>query len=137
SGGVQVSGRIAWEGILSRESQTGDGQSGQPYLFCYGTQNGNGRSAANNGRHVLDSVSWACDGFHTSSKLKAAFAAAKLRESVKLVLVWHVGLLRLLPFFHFREAKIALFLHGIEAWRPQGWLTGRLLRRVSLFLVNS
>src|SRR5205823_1510817 len=98
---------------------------------------GNGRLAAKNGRHVLHSVSWACDGFHTSSKLKAAFAAAQLRESVKLVLVWHVGLLRLLPFFHFREAKIALFLHGIETWRPQGWLTRRLLRRVSLFLVNS
>ena len=131
-------GRLAWEGIReSRISDRGMAQSGQPYLFCYGTQNGNGRSVTENGRQAFDSASWAFDGFHTSSKLKAAFAAAKLRESVKLVLVWHVSLLRLLPFFRFREAKIALFLHGIEGWRRQGWLTRMLLRRVSLFLVNS
>jgi phosphatidyl-myo-inositol dimannoside synthase len=93
---------------------------------------------AKKGRQGFESVSWAGDGFHTSSKLEAAFTAAKCRrQSVKLVLVWHLGLLRLLPFFRCRQARIVLFLHGIEAWRRQGWLTRRLLRRVSIFLVNS
>jgi phosphatidylinositol alpha-1,6-mannosyltransferase len=130
SGGIQRSARVAWEGIAN-------GEFGKLYLFCYGTQNGHGGSSTENGRQAFDSASLARDGFHTSSKLKAVFAAAKLRDSVKLVLVWHINLLRLLPFFGCHQARIVLFLHGIEAWRPQGWLTRKLLRRVSLFLVNS
>jgi phosphatidyl-myo-inositol dimannoside synthase len=56
---------------------------------------------------------------------------------VRVVLVWHLGLLKLLPFFRVPRVKVVLFLHGIEAWRRQRWLTGSLLRRVDLFLSGS
>jgi phosphatidylinositol alpha-1,6-mannosyltransferase len=56
---------------------------------------------------------------------------------VQTVLLWHLSLLKLLPFFRIPDAKTVLFLHGIEAWKPQDWLTRRLLRRVDLFLSNS
>jgi phosphatidyl-myo-inositol dimannoside synthase len=134
SGGVQVSGHIAWEGILSREPRTGDVQSGQPYLFCYGAQASNGRLSTKNGHDVRPSDG---DGVYTASKVQAIIAAAKWRRSVRLVLVWHLGLLKLLPLLRPREARIVLFLHGIEAWKPQDWLTRILLRRVDLFLSNS
>jgi glycosyltransferase involved in cell wall biosynthesis len=137
SGGVQRSGRVAWEAIANGECRTPNAEFGKLFLFCYGTRNDNGRSATKSSRLASQSVSSVCDVFHTSSKLKAALTAAKCRPSVKLVLVWHLGLLRLLPFFRCPQPRIALFLHGIEAWRRQGWLTRRLLNRVSLFLVNS
>jgi phosphatidylinositol alpha-1,6-mannosyltransferase len=34
-------------------------------------------------------------------------------------------------------AKIVVFLHGVEAWRRQDWLTRALLHRVTLFVSNS
>lgn len=54
-----------------------------------------------------------------------------------VVVIWHVGMLKLLPFLRGFRGKIILFLHGIELWRPLGWYTNRLLRRVDLFLSNS
>jgi phosphatidylinositol alpha-1,6-mannosyltransferase len=51
--------------------------------------------------------------------------------------VWHIGLLKLLPFFRAPNARVALFLHGIEAWTKHDWLTRTLLRRIDLFLTNS
>jgi phosphatidyl-myo-inositol dimannoside synthase len=53
------------------------------------------------------------------------------------VLVWHIRLLKLLPFFRRLRAKVALFLHGTEAWARQDRLTQLLLRRVDLFLSSS
>jgi phosphatidylinositol alpha-1,6-mannosyltransferase len=54
-----------------------------------------------------------------------------------MVLVWHLQLLKLLPFFRLPRAKVVLFMHGTEVWPRQDWLTRRLLRRVDLFLSNS
>jgi phosphatidyl-myo-inositol dimannoside synthase len=137
SGGIQRAGRLAWKGIVNRESPTPNGELGRAYLFCYGSQTDDGRSETENGQEAGLTSSPAHEAIRTASKLEAVVAAAKWRQPVGLVLVWHVGLLRLLPFFRFREAKIALFLHGIEAWKPQDWLTRILLRRVDLFLSNS
>ena len=53
------------------------------------------------------------------------------------MLIWHLDLLKLLPFLRVSDARVALFLHGIEAWRRQDWLTRNLLQRVDLFLSNS
>ena len=47
------------------------------------------------------------------------------------------SLLKLLPLFRLPAAKVVLFLHGIEAWMRQGWLTNRMLQRVDLILSNS
>jgi phosphatidylinositol alpha-1,6-mannosyltransferase len=46
-------------------------------------------------------------------------------------------MLKLLPFVRARGARVALFLHGIEAWRRPSPATARLLRNVDLFLTNS
>jgi phosphatidylinositol alpha-1,6-mannosyltransferase len=54
------------------------------------------------------------------------------------VCVWHVGLLRLLPFLRLRRStRVTLFLHGIEIWRKLDPSLQRLLKRVDLFLANS
>jgi len=58
-------------------------------------------------------------------------------EKPRVVLVWHLGLLKLLPFLRARDARVVVFLHGIEAWRVQDLFTRQLLRRVNLFLANS
>src|SRR5580698_7696112 len=50
-----------------------------------------------------------------------------------VAIVWHVGMLKLLPFLRGFRGRVVLFLHGIELWRPLGWLTNQLLRRVDLF----
>jgi phosphatidyl-myo-inositol dimannoside synthase len=96
------------------------------YLFCY-----------ENGAHGLAVDDRFPDGIYAASKLQAVLAAARWRRSVGLVLVWHIGLLKLLPFFRLPDATVVLFLHGIEAWKPQGWITRKVLTRVSLFLTNS
>jgi phosphatidylinositol alpha-1,6-mannosyltransferase len=120
-GGVEASGNLAWQGLLSLKSQF---QTTNAHLFCYGRTNANALSL------IPEAVS-------NSSKVQAIISAARLKLQVRLVLVWHVGLLKLLPFFRVPQAKVALYLHGIEAWRSQGWYTRLLLRRVNVFLTNS
>lgn len=120
-GGVQVSGELAWEAIAeSCESRFCDA-----YLFSYGdvTERASRRGG---GRPVS-----------TASKLKATMFALRGRWPIRLVLVWHLGLLKLIPFLRVSDSRIVVFLHGIEAWRRQNWLTRSLLRRVDLFLSNT
>jgi phosphatidylinositol alpha-1,6-mannosyltransferase len=75
---------------------------------------------------------------HTDSRREVILAALSHRRRPDLVLVWHVQLLRLLPFFRApRTARVVLFLHGIEAWRRQRFPERLLLDRVDLFLTNS
>ena len=71
------------------------------------------------------------------SKFAAILAATRWRPRIQTILIWHLALLRLLPFFRLQDARIVVFLHGIEAWRRQDWLTRKLLRGVDLFLSNS
>ena len=69
---------------------------------------------------------------------RAAVGAALRAPRADQVLVWHMGMLKLLPFLRLpRQTRVALFLHGIEAWAAPGYLTRVLLRRVDLFLSNS
>jgi glycosyltransferase involved in cell wall biosynthesis len=117
-GGIEASGRVAWQGIL---------ESGlhNVSLFCYGSKE-EGGDGFSRGHEI-----------YASSRLGAVLAALRTRPSVRLVLVWHLHLLKLLPFLWLPKAKIVLFLHGIEVWRRQDWLIRALLRRVDLFLSNS
>jgi len=64
-------------------------------------------------------------------------AALSRRWPVHTVLIWHLRLLKLLPFFRVPDARVVLFLHGIEAWEHQGWVNRGFLRQVDLFLSNS
>jgi phosphatidylinositol alpha-1,6-mannosyltransferase len=93
-------------------------------LFCFG-------SRKEGGHH---------DGgpaVYAGSRPSAIIAALRVRWPVRLVLVWHLAFLKLLPFFRVSDARVVLFLHGIEAWRRQDLLTRGLLRRVNFFLSNS
>jgi phosphatidylinositol alpha-1,6-mannosyltransferase len=54
-----------------------------------------------------------------------------------VVLIWHLDLVKCLFFLRATDARIVLFLHGVEAWKPQSLATRMLLRRVHLFLSNS
>ncbi len=114
-GGIELSGRLAWEGI-ERDSE-------RARLFMYGP----------------DATGWNPDSTHVvaASKAQAAWRAARERWQASTVLVWHVGLLKLLPFFRLRNARVLLFLHGIEIWRPLDPLTRLLLGQVDTFLSNS
>lgn len=54
-----------------------------------------------------------------------------------MVLVWHLHLLKLLPFLDCSTSRVVLFLHGIEAWLKQDTITQMVLRKVHLILSNS
>lgn len=119
-GGIEESARIAWAGITSASSARGASAT----LFSY-TAN---KSA----------LSGPCDGsILASGKAHAVLAALRGRWSPDLVLIWHIGLLKLLPFFRLPAARVIQFLHGIEVWRRPDWVTRRLLPQVNLFLSNS
>ena len=122
TGGIQASGAMAWESLIEAIGGGLDGVR-NAYLFCYG----NGEGQGNGGGHTI----------YAASKHRAIIAALRVQWPVRVVLIWHLGLLKLLPFFRVPGARVALFLHGIEAWRQQHWLTRSLLRRVDLFLSNS
>jgi phosphatidylinositol alpha-1,6-mannosyltransferase len=118
-GGIQASGRLAWEAITSAD----EGLFGRPAMFCYGDRGPDQPTLT--------------DAIHIPSRARAVMAALRRRWRADLVLVWHVQRLRLLPFFRLPNARIVVFLHGIEAWRPQPLIERRLLRHVGLFLTNS
>jgi phosphatidylinositol alpha-1,6-mannosyltransferase len=71
------------------------------------------------------------------SKFQAVLRAARSGRGAQFVLVWHLHLLKLLPFLNRSKSRVVVFIHGIEAWRKQDPLTRILLRRVHLILSNS
>ena len=114
-GGAQLSGRLAWEGLRITAL------AGKAHLFAYGVP--------------PDKQSRTVDATQVGlGKLTAARAALDLAARPNLVLIWHIGMVRLLPFFRPGRAKVALMLLGIEAWRRHDPLTRLLLRRVDQFL---
>lgn len=121
TGGVQRAGRVAWEGLARRCAE----RSSPAYLFSY-CPGGEAEGPKRTGH-----------GTCAESKLSALIKAAGQDWPVQTVLVWHLGLLKLLPFFRARRARIAVFLHGIEAWRKLDPLTRWLMRRVNVVLANS
>jgi phosphatidylinositol alpha-1,6-mannosyltransferase len=115
-GGVQASGRIAWEAIQAARPTLGEA-----YMFCYGDSGPTERPRSRN-------------AFHTVSKWQALKAAIATRRRFRLFVVWHMNLLKLLPLFRSRGARVVLILQGIEAWRRRSWPERHLLDRVDLFL---
>jgi phosphatidyl-myo-inositol dimannoside synthase len=72
-----------------------------------------------------------------NSRVQAILSAVKQAKPPDVLLVWQIGMLKLLPFFRIRPKRVILFLHGIEVWKQQDWLTQRLLKRVDVFLTNT
>jgi len=60
--------------------------------------------------------------------------ALGMRRRFQLIVVWHMDLLKLVPFFRQRAARLVLILQGIEAWRRRPWPERALLKNVDLFL---
>jgi phosphatidyl-myo-inositol dimannoside synthase len=117
-GGIQTSGRIAWEAIsaCAEPSASRPFESAQLFCYCGGPQRCR--------RYHIGNAQ------HARTKLQAVLGALRTRSEMDLVLVWHIGLLKLLPFLQVPRARVALFLFGVEAWRRQDPLTRALLRRV-------
>jgi phosphatidyl-myo-inositol dimannoside synthase len=65
----------------------------------------------------------------------AAEAACQRRHDVAIVLHTHLAPL-VLPLVH-RGVRIAVFLHGIEVWRPLGMLRRTALGRATYLIANS
>lgn len=66
--------------------------------------------------------------------LRAAGASPNTGE---ILLVWHLGMLKLLPFIRGTNRKVVLFLHGIECWIQLSIIMRRLAAQVDCFLSNS
>lgn len=120
-GGVERSGQAAWRAIT-------EASAGENHLISYGplveTMPGSGFTT-----------------HQTSSQLGSVLLAANRKWPVRMTVVWHLGMLKLLPFIRGGGSTV-LFLHGIEAWRPASSAVARLalaklLGRVDLFLSNS
>lgn len=119
-GGIQASGGIAWEGITQlARLKTRDAK-----LVCYDP-------------YLASSSLGESDASRVSSKMGAIVSTFKTRQSAQDILIWHLGLLKIVPFIPTNHSRVILFLHGIEAWCNHGQLTNRLLKRVDLFLSNS
>lgn len=89
-------------------------------LLCYSKETANG------------------DHSQSGSRIRTVLEALSRKDHPEILLVWQIGLLKLLPFLRRNTAaKTVLFLHGIEAWKEQDWMTRRLATRVDLFLTNS
>ncbi len=125
-GGVEASGRIAREGLINCDLLNEEDLQ----LFEYNANGANDSTAPDGAQRRSASGS-------ARAKAEAILQALNTRSRSQQILVWHIGLLKLLPFFRSPDAQGVLYLHGIEAWRKQDLLTQRALRRVKLFLSNS
>jgi phosphatidyl-myo-inositol dimannoside synthase len=120
AGGVQASGRVAWEALAHRAAVRGGAN-----LFVFGEAEPSDHALAT-GRVFVGGKRW-----------RAVVAAALRDWRAEVLLFWHVGTLRLLPFLRPSRSRVVLFLHGTEVWRPFAGSQLRQLRRTDLFLVNS
>jgi glycosyltransferase involved in cell wall biosynthesis len=121
-GGVQVSGQVAWDGIVeSLENEHSGSGRRRAYRLSYGDREDNDFHPD---EHVI----------HAAGRLGAVRAVLGRRWNVSVVLVWHLGLARLLPFLRVDGARVFVVLFGIEGWRRLDSLTRVVLRRVDMFL---
>lgn len=118
AGGVQVSGRVAWEAI--RASADVDA-----------------RALAIS----LEPATAAADDpllTRASGRLGSLAAAFRTQFDPDVALFWHLDLLKLMPALRLRPTcRKIIYLHGTEAWRRRGVLTRRLLARCDAVFANT
>jgi phosphatidylinositol alpha-1,6-mannosyltransferase len=73
---------------------------------------------------------------HAGTVTAAVLQALRIRRAPDLALVWHLHLLKLMPLLA-RPRRLAVFLHGIEAWKPLSSVEARYMKRAALILSNS
>lgn len=119
AGGVQVSGRIAWEAIRDP-------------------------GAGFDARALMISLEPATDEpadarvRRGSGRLGALAAARSIAGACDVALFWHLDLLKLMPFLRLgKSSRKAVFLHGTESWRRRGAITRRLLGRCDIVFANT
>lgn len=117
-GGAQTSAVIGWDAVASQAGVSAT-------LVSYAANNGVAAGWASPHKLIVN------------SKSKAVFAALSRTWNHDLIFVWHVGLLKLLPFFRLQQCRVVAMLLGIEAWRVQDRLTQKQLDKVDLFLTIS
>lgn len=118
-GGIEQSGRLGWEALRAQVHAHGE----HAQLFCYEWEGAPSAATA--------------DTIVARTKAQAVWRALRVRSKPRVILVWHLAMLKLVPFLNAPNARVVVFLHGIEAWRIQDVLTQRLLPRIDLFLCNS
>jgi phosphatidylinositol alpha-1,6-mannosyltransferase len=119
-GGLEESALLAAQVLDNMNRQRRETVS--PAFLCYGA----GAEAVDDKRTVL-----------APSRSQAIWKTLRHKWTGETLLVWHIDLLKLLPCFRLPDAKVVLFLHGIEAWRRQSYYLRRLLNRVDVVLSNS
>ena len=118
-GGIQSSARIALEGLTKH--------LGASKIFALSFDRGQPQGQTPLMEpHIV-----------TGSKLSAVFRALTIARSPAVILFWHIGLLKLLPFLPTRKAKIVLFVHGIDAWKQPSLPFKMLFRKVDVVLSNT
>jgi phosphatidylinositol alpha-1,6-mannosyltransferase len=121
AGGIQESARIAWEGFRRHEVH----ERRPLALLSFGAVPDVGDDAQ--GDRIIA----------TESRSRLLMHALLRRWDAETLLIWHVGLAKLLPVLRGRWGQVVVFLHGIEAWRPLSRRVQRLLGPVDRFLCNS
>src|SRR6266404_2868643 len=111
-GGIQASASTAWEAVVAKSQVT---------LVSYEKP------------HCISPLHWAASG----SSVRVILSVIRQTKRPDLLLVWHVGMLKLLPLFRTQPGSVVAFLHGVEIWKRPDWFTQHLLKRVDLFLTNS
>jgi phosphatidylinositol alpha-1,6-mannosyltransferase len=107
---------VAWEAISKASSNNGGAR-----LVMYGERQ----------------ASWNRDVVTARSRLAAIVLALRARSAARTVLVWHLDLVKLLPFVRRPGARVLIYLHGVEAFRSLNWITRRAVLPSDIFLSNS
>jgi phosphatidyl-myo-inositol dimannoside synthase len=119
AGGVQESGRLAWE-AMSASSSGFDARA-----LMISLDKGNSES-----RDPRVTVA--------SGRFDAGLAALRTGFDADAALFWHLDLLKLAPLLRLpRRCRTIAFLHGIESWRKQGPLLRRALSKVDVVFTNT
>jgi phosphatidyl-myo-inositol dimannoside synthase len=116
-GGVQRSGGSAWDAVSASSHFR------ERSLLCYGTE--------------CDVRGHSTERFCSGSKWTALLQAVRLRGRSDVVLVWHLGMLKLAPLVRRAGARVFLYLHGVECWRTMDPSARKLAGSVDCFLSNS
>lgn len=128
-GGIQKSGMVAYLGLLNQKKILD-----RSIFVTYENKKNIHISGLSDQYYKLQNLSKL---IITRSKLEIILRILTIKYPISMILVWHIHLLKLIPFLRLHNAPVILFLHGIEAWRTPSFLIKLGLKSVKSFLCNS